>query len=81
MAVKEGVTIKNAGAGALRAIKGKMQAQSRGKFGYDHSVSIQDPESPSGVRVLYLMKQDAYDLADALDVLLATEENEAEEAS
>lgn len=72
----DGVALKNAGAGATRGTKGRVVVQNRGKFGLDFSVALKDPEKPSGVRVLYMSRQDAYDLADALDVVLSETESE-----
>ena len=75
----EGVALKNGGAGSTRGAKGRMTAMTRGRFGFDFSVSIQDPASPNGVRVLYMDRQDADDLADCLDAVLeATERDYAQ---
>lgn len=74
MKTDDGVSLKNAGGRAMRGVKGKMTAQNRGRFGKDFSVSVEDPESPNGVRVLYMMRSDAYDLGDAIDAVLAATE-------
>lgn len=72
----EGVEFKkNAGGGAARAVKGRVSAQTRGKYGFDFSVAI---DTLDGHRVLYMLRDDAYDLADALDVVLAETESKDE---
>jgi hypothetical protein len=58
----------------MRAVKGRMTAQTRGRFGFDFSVSVVDPASTNGVRVLYMTRQDADDLADAIDAVLEATE-------
>lgn len=70
MKTDDGVTLKNAGAQATRGTKGLVSAQNRGRFGFDFSISRVDPEAPNGVRVLYINRQDAEDLADVLDAVL-----------
>jgi hypothetical protein len=71
----EGVTLKNGGRGATRGSKGRVVVQNRGRFGFDFSVAVKDPKSTSGVRVLYMSREDAYDMADALDVVLSETES------
>jgi hypothetical protein len=73
---REGVALKNGGRGATRGTKGRAIVQNRGRFGFDFSVAVKDPQSASGVRVLYMTRDDAYDMADALDVVLSETESE-----